>query len=209
VKFSSATLYRIEYEANVPSQSQTVPISANNYQGNTFKIVFTPTVANTDGSLLLKINDQQVWAGRPLAGIQSEASVNLDKSNIVVGNNKIEFAAAQGGEYTLSNVSLQFVAESSPAANKVYSFNIDHDKLYSGRAIKVGVLLDHIISPGTLHVQIIPYDTTYYFANAQLNPGIWIYTNLDKTKLKELGNQLMVNSLDGRFRISGFMIVLA
>ena len=209
VKFSSATLYRIEYQANNPSQSQIVPISASNYQGNTFKIVFTPTTANIDGSLLLKINDKQVWAGRPIAGVESEASVNLDQSNIVIGNNKIEFVADRGGEYTLSNVSLKFVAEASPAAKKVYSFNIDHDKLYSGRAIKVGVLLDRVISPGTLQVQITPYDTSYYFANAQLNPGIWVYTNLDKTKLKELGNQLMLNSIDGRFKISGFMIVLA
>lgn len=208
IKLNSVVLYRVEYQSNNPSQSQIVPISSSNYQGNTLKIKFITTLANTDGSLLLNINGKQVWSGKPASGSASEASVNLEQSNIKIGDNTIEFAVERGGEYTLTNVSLQFVAEATPAAKKVYSFDINSSDLYSGRPVKVGIEIERVIQPGTLQAKIIPYDTSYYFSKAQMNPGVWVYTNLDKTKLKELGNQIELNSIDGRFKINGFMIVL-
>jgi hypothetical protein len=208
VNFQSVVLNRVEYQANTPSQTQIVPLSASNLQGNTLRITFNATEATTDGNLVLKVNGQEVWSGRPAAGIVSEASVNLDQSNLRVSNNDITFEAERGGDYSLDNVTMFFVAEAAPPAKKVYSFDIPSSKLFAGKPIKVGVRIDRVIEPGTLQVRIVPFDTTYFFTKQQLNPGVWVYTNVDKTRLKELGNQIEVNSADGRFRISGFMVIL-
>ena len=209
IKLESVKLNRVEYQTNKISQSQIIPLTTSNYQGNTLKIVFTPSSANIDGALSININGKQVWSGRPVANAEATASINLDQSNIKIGENTIEFVAEKGGEYNLTKVSLQFASEAAPAAKKVYSFNLEHDKLFAGRPIKVGVKIDRVVDPGTLYVKVVPYDVAYYFSQAQLNPGVWVYANLDKSKLKELGNQLELNSLDGRFKVSGFMIVLS
>ena len=191
IKLDTVKLNRVEYQANKISQSQIIPLTTSSYQGNTLNIIFTPSSANIEGALLININGKQVWSGRPIANAEATASINLDQSNIKIGENTIELIAEKGGEYNLTKVSLQFASEASPAAKKVYSFNLEREDLAAGRPIKVGVKIDRVVDPGTLYVKIVPYDVAYYFSQAQLNPGVWVYANLDKSKLK---GKIMLNT---------------
>jgi hypothetical protein len=209
VEFNSIILDQMYYDPYGTRQdSQTVVIGENNYQGNQMNLKFFVDSADNNGDLLIKVNDKIIWSGNPTSNHTITASVELDKSGIAIGNNNIVFEADKDGSYTIKNVTLQFIAESTPPARKTYSFDITSAQLHSGRQILFGVKVNRIIEPGSLYFQIAPSATSYYFPAEDVASGAWSYTKLDASKLKEFGNKITVDSVNGRFSISGFVIIL-
>ncbi|MDD5181858.1 MAG: hypothetical protein PHC66_01655 [Candidatus Nanoarchaeia archaeon] len=210
VSFNSINIDQYYYDPENSISPQNVIISENNYRGSRVNLIFNVTSAVTDGELNIAIQKPGaaktvVWSGAPELGV---ATASFDIDQIGIGENIISFEAKKGGEYAIANTTLKFFAESQPPAIKTYSFDIEASKLYSGRVIMLGVKVDRIIEPGSLFFTVGASPLSYYFPSADIASGAWSYTQLDKGKLKELGNKIILDSVNGRFSISGLMIIL-
>ncbi|HDQ59981.1 MAG TPA: hypothetical protein ENN30_02195 [Candidatus Woesearchaeota archaeon] len=209
ISFSEINLKQRYYNPSEVSSKEYVPISESNYVGNTFKLFFTPTNAVTDGDLILKINNKAVWSGKPIANQTNAITLRLEDSNIKIGTNEIAFEADRGGEYKLTKIIMDFVSGAAPMATKTYSFDIPREDIESGRNIIIGIRVDRIIDPGSLYFTIDPYSTSYYFDAKAVASGAWSYAEIPQNKLSQFGNKITLSSPDGRFRITGFVVVLA
>ena len=210
VNFNSINVDQYYYDPTNSVVAQNIVIAENNYKGNRVNIIFNITGAVTDGDLNIAVQKPGsqkivVWSGAPELGI---ATASFDIDQIGVGENTISFESKKGGEYSVSNVVLKFFAEAQPPATKTYSFDIDRDKLYSGRQILLGIKVDRIIEPGALFFTMGASPLSYYFPSGDIASGAWSYVALDKGKLKDLGNKIMLDSVNGRFAISGLMVIL-
>jgi len=208
VTFSKLSVKQIYYDPTNSIYKEVIPITESNYQGNTFKLSFKAKKAVTEGDLIIKVNGKQIWSGKPIENETTTITVRLEDSNIKVGDNEIVFEAGKGGEYSLTKVLVEFIAKATPEATKTYSFDIPKEYLESNRDILIGIRIDRIITPGSLYFSIDPYSTYYYFSSADIASGAWSYAKIDKTKLKQFGNKITLSSPDGRFKISGFVVVL-
>lgn len=210
INFDSINIEQYYYDPTNSVSSQTLIIPQNKYQGSRVIFEFNITNAVTDGEL--KINIQKpgsqkttVWSGLTEPGI---ISASVDISKIGVGDNIIQFEADKGGAYTIAAPKIKFIAEAQPPATKVYSFDIDRDDLYSGGMFVLGIKVNRIIEPGSLFFKVGTSDVSYYFPSEELASGTWSYVPISTYKLKDLGNKITLDSVNGRFNIDGFMIIL-
>ena len=210
VNFNSIKIDQYYYEPSNAVNSQKVILGENNYKGSRVNMVLNVTKAITDGDLTISIQKQGgektvVWSGAPEKGI---ITASFDISAIGLGENTISLEAEKGGEYAVASMTLKFFAESQPPAMKTYSFDIEGEKLFSGRQILLGVKVDRIIEPGELFFTVGASPLSYYLPSGELASGTWSYAALDKGKLRELGNKIILDSISGRFSISGLMVIL-
>ena len=145
---------------------QTLNIQQSNYRGSTAQIKFGVADSITTGDLIIKIGQpgmtkKIVWSGSPQANQTVIALFPLE--NIMIGDNEIVFEAEKDGAYKIENVSIQFIAEATPAASKTYSFDVEQEDLYTSHKIILGIKVDRIIEPGYLFFTIAPSATSYYF----------------------------------------------
>jgi hypothetical protein len=212
VKFEKISIDQYYYDiSNAVSPAYRLNLQANQFKGNTVHITFKVLDAIADGELMLKIGapgitKKIVWSGSPDINSTVVASFPLE-GNFVLGDNEIVFEAEQNGAYQIQNVSLTFISDVALPANKVYSFNVPAENLYQDDRILLRIKLDRIIEPGYLFFKISPSQTSYYFPTEDLASGAWSYVTIDKSKLKELGDKVTVDSVNGRFRVNGFVII--
>ncbi len=184
-----------------------ISLGQTNIKGNELSISFMPTKAISDGDLIVKVNGKIIFSGKVEEGKIFTITQRFDESNIKVGDNTITFEADKGGVYNLTNVKFEFVAVTTPATNKIYSFDIPNKYLTSQNEIILGLKVDKIIKPGYIYAKLGDKGPIYYFEDSDLASGAWSYAVLDKTYLKELGNKLIVDSPNGRYRLTGLVII--
>ncbi|MCD6575545.1 MAG: hypothetical protein J7K73_00085 [Nanoarchaeota archaeon] len=183
-----------------------VTLGQTNIKGNELKISFIPLKVVGDGDLIVKLNGKIIFSGKVEEKELFSITERLDESGVKVGDNTITFEADKGGVYNLTFVKFEFVAVSTPATNKVYAFDIPKEYLSSNEII-LGIRVDKIIKPGYIYAKIGDDGPLYYFENSDLASGAWSYTVLDKTYLKELGNKITLDSPNGRYRVTGLVII--
>lgn len=212
VYFETMSVKQYYYDfTKAVSETESVYIPQNQYKGSIVHVQFDVAESTTDGDLIIKIGQQGVakrivWTGAPEANQTVVASFDLE-DNVKIGTNEIQFEADKDGKYAIENVTLKFIAESALPASEVYSFDIGQEYLYSSNRIILGIQVDRIIEPGYLFFKISPSQTSYYFPTEDLAAGTWSYVTLDDSKLSELGNKITVDSVNGRFKIDGFVII--
>ena len=203
---SSVKVIQNYYNPENPTAEQVVTLGQSNIKGNELRISLTPTKAIPNGDIIIKVNDKILFSGKLEENKTFAISKRLDDCGIHVGENTISFEADKGGVYNLTNVKLEFVAVSTPAANKVYSFDVPSNYLNSTNDIILGIRVDKIIKPGYINARLND-GPTYYFENSDLASGAWSYTVLDKAYLNELGNKITVDSTNGRYRVTGLVVI--
>ena len=197
---------QVYYYPEKPSMEKILTLGQTNIKGNEVRISFTPQNVKTDGGLIVKINDKVIFSGTVEGGKEFTLSERLEDSGIKVGDNIITFETDKGGVYNLTNASIKFVAVSTPATSKVYSFDIPKEYLSDNSSIILGLRVDKIIKPGYITAKV-NNGPVYYFENTDLASGAWVYTTINKTYLKNLSNLVVVDSPDGRYRVTGFAII--
>jgi hypothetical protein len=200
------TIVQEYYYPENPSAEKVLPLGQSNMKGNEFRLSFVPKEVKQDGDITIKVNDKKVYTGTLENNSPFTISKRLEDSGIKVGNNIISFETAKGGVYNLTDAKVEFVAVSTPATKKIYTFDISKDYLNTSKKIIIGIKVDRIIKPGYIYVKIND-GPSYYFSNDDLASGAWVYTEINKTHLKELSNRAIVDSPNGRYRLTGFAII--
>lgn len=200
----------VSYSTNKENtlKENTIIIGADQFKGSILRLTLNASGIAGSGNLLIKLNDQIIYSGKPDLNLFTVTTTRISDTLLQVGENRLVLEADKGSSFTISSAKFELVSESAPVATKTYSFDVPILNLTANRTIKLAIKIDKIISPGYLYATIQPNMGTYYFAPHVLASGAWSYETLDKAKLKDFGNKIFVNSPDGRFVVSGFMIVL-
>jgi len=207
ITLSSGSIEKVEYSPIKPSQTQKINLGQNIPEGNTIMLEFLTEKA-TDNNLILNINNKAVSWIKPPENEISSVTLTREESNLKVGENLISFSTDKGGEFKLTDVILKIITKPAPTSTRTYNFDIPSEYLYDAfTEIKVGIIIKDIISKGDLTVKIKPYDAIYYIPNSQISQGATLYVKLDKSKLKNLGNQIEISSPNGIFYTDGFFVI--
>lgn len=201
-------LVQVFYDPEFTQVNRYVSLGQTNLGGNEVRISFTPTEVVPEGQLIIKINNKTIFKGEVSAWQAFSTSVRFDDSNIHLGENTITFETEKGGVYNLTDVKIEFVAVATPSAKKVYSFDIPKEDLESGKDIILAIRVSKVIKPGYIYAKIGNNGPMYYFNHEDVVSGAWAYVKLDKEYLSEFGNNIILYSPTGRYRLSGFMIIL-